>query len=410
MTLNPGRWPLGVRVGAALVLFALIPMAILAQFSLAAGREGVETAQLEAVEGAAGVASASVRQYLAGTLARADQLGTRPDVVAHLEANGAGDTLVLAGEADAPDIMSVVVANRDGIITAAVPQELEGSDVAGEWFAEARTGRLVVGRPQPGAPGTMGSVTVAAPGRNPGAAVQGVVALEVRGEDLLAALAETPLAAAGQALLTDPAGTVIAARDSRLVGQPLAALGLGDLAAAIDTEPSGTLIGVDLAGRGEQVAAWDAASSGITAVVLEPRSVFLGPIDRLRTTSGILLGVVGAVAALAAVVIARRLTRPVKALTTAARQVEQGTAVDPGALETAGRSHDDVGQLARVFARMASQVEARERTLRAEVRALKVEIDQERRRQAVEEVTETDFFRDLQQRAADMRRRAKGDT
>jgi uncharacterized OsmC-like protein len=57
---------------------------------------------------------------------------------------------------------------------------------------------------------------------------------------------------------------------------------------------------------------------------------------------------------------------------------------------------------------MAEQVAVRERRLKEQVRSLKVEVDQERRRKEVQEVTDSDFFRDLEGRAAEMRRRAKG--
>jgi hypothetical protein len=57
---------------------------------------------------------------------------------------------------------------------------------------------------------------------------------------------------------------------------------------------------------------------------------------------------------------------------------------------------------------MAEQVKVREQRLKEQVRSLKVEVDQERRRKEVQEVTDSDFFRDLEGRAAEMRRRAKG--
>ena len=77
--------------------------------------------------------------------------------------------------------------------------------------------------------------------------------------------------------------------------------------------------------------------------------------------------------------------------------------------EYVGRARDDLGRLARVFTHMAEQVAARERQLRAQVQALKVEIDQERRKKDVSDVVDSDFFKDLQTKAADMRRRVKGD-
>jgi methyl-accepting chemotaxis protein len=254
----------------------------------------------------------------------------------------------------------------------------------------------------------LASVTVAAPVRNPGLAVVGVAAMEVRGADVLFAANQAPVSPGGQILLVDPDGEVVAARDSRLLGRNLGDVGLGALVSAIAAEPAATLTGLNLDGRGAQVAAWNEAVPGLTSVVLQPRKVFMGPIDRLSNTTTVLFVLVGVVAIVAAALLARRLSRPVGVLTAAAGQVEAGEPVDDEALAVIGKSHDDVGRLARVFATMAEQVAARERKLRAQVRALKVEIDHERRRQAVEEVTDTEFFRDLQSRAAEMRARAKG--
>jgi hypothetical protein len=58
-----------------------------------------------------------------------------------------------------------------------------------------------------------------------------------------------------------------------------------------------------------------------------------------------------------------------------------------------------------VFAIMVSKVYQREQTLRQQVEALKIVIDETKRQMQVNEIAETDFFRDLQQKARDMRGR-----
>ena len=60
--------------------------------------------------------------------------------------------------------------------------------------------------------------------------------------------------------------------------------------------------------------------------------------------------------------------------------------------------------LARRFESMAREVLAREARLREQVRELRIEIDHARQARQVAEITETDFFRDLSGRAADLRR------
>jgi DNA-binding response OmpR family regulator len=96
--------------------------------------------------------------------------------------------------------------------------------------------------------------------------------------------------------------------------------------------------------------------------------------------------------------------RNVAAVTAAAAAVEGG-AFDPGTLESVAARGDSLGQLARVFQRMAREVQAREQRLRQQVQELRVQIDETRKARQVAEITETDYFQSLQQKARDLRRR-----
>ena len=88
----------------------------------------------------------------------------------------------------------------------------------------------------------------------------------------------------------------------------------------------------------------------------------------------------------------------------AAAAVEAGK-YDPTTLAEVSGREDALGGLARVFAKMAIEVHAREDALVREVRELKITIDRSRTERKVEEITETDFFRDLTSRAQDLRQR-----
>jgi hypothetical protein len=57
---------------------------------------------------------------------------------------------------------------------------------------------------------------------------------------------------------------------------------------------------------------------------------------------------------------------------------------------------------------MTTKVAQRERSLRHEVQESRIEIDETKRRQQVDEIVETDFFRDLQAEAQAQRRRRRG--
>lgn len=94
-------------------------------------------------------------------------------------------------------------------------------------------------------------------------------------------------------------------------------------------------------------------------------------------------------------------------VTAAADAVEAGT-FEMGELDRVATRDDALGQLARTFGRMAREVKAREDQLRAEVRELRIEIDQARQERQVAEITDSEYFQSLRERAADLRKTIKG--
>jgi nitrate/nitrite-specific signal transduction histidine kinase len=99
------------------------------------------------------------------------------------------------------------------------------------------------------------------------------------------------------------------------------------------------------------------------------------------------------------------ITNPLKIVTVAARALELGNSPDRARLQRATQGRDEVSQLARVFGRMADEVQSREGKLKRQVEELKIEIDLAKQESQVAEITETDFFRELQQKAQRMRAR-----
>jgi two-component system cell cycle response regulator len=86
----------------------------------------------------------------------------------------------------------------------------------------------------------------------------------------------------------------------------------------------------------------------------------------------------------------------------AAAAVEAQT-FEAESLDGVARRDDALGQLARVFQRMGREVVERERRLKDQVQQLRIEIDEARAAQRVAEITETDYFRDLQRKASGLR-------
>jgi CRP-like cAMP-binding protein len=81
---------------------------------------------------------------------------------------------------------------------------------------------------------------------------------------------------------------------------------------------------------------------------------------------------------------------------------------DPRSLDEVGQRKDALGQLARVFQRMANEVQAREQRLKQEVQQLRIALDEARQARQVAEITETEYFRQLQAEAQNLRDILKG--
>jgi len=109
------------------------------------------------------------------------------------------------------------------------------------------------------------------------------------------------------------------------------------------------------------------------------------------------------------ILISSRLVRPLKRLTAATARIAEGEYDLNVRSLVPTRFPDEMYSLAESFAQMAAKVDVREKTLTQEVQRLKVEIDHARRSEAVREITDSDSFTELLVKAAEMRRRMKGD-
>ncbi len=82
-------------------------------------------------------------------------------------------------------------------------------------------------------------------------------------------------------------------------------------------------------------------------------------------------------------------------VTAAAVAVDDGT-FTPHSLDAVAQRSDHLGQLARIFRQMAAHVEQRERLLKQQLLELTIEIDQAKRQQQVAQITQSDYFQELQ--------------
>lgn len=101
--------------------------------------------------------------------------------------------------------------------------------------------------------------------------------------------------------------------------------------------------------------------------------------------------------------VSRILTRPVVALTKAAELIGEGHYEQDLSGLTGSRFTDEIGTLARVFEIMVDKVRQREEKLKKQVADLQIMIDESKRQEQVAEIVDSDFFRDLQTKARNLR-------
>lgn len=93
-------------------------------------------------------------------------------------------------------------------------------------------------------------------------------------------------------------------------------------------------------------------------------------------------------------------------VTTAAAAVEAGQ-FTLDSLDSVAARTDALGQLGRVFQRMAQEVYTREQSLKQQVLELRIQIDEAKRERDVAEITETEYFQQLRDKASRLRKTRK---
>ena len=143
-------------------------------------------------------------------------------------------------------------------------------------------------------------------------------------------------------------------------------------------------------------------SAGALVVYLDANWVT----ENLKRVSNILLSIFALIYALVALLIwaiTRNATSQLTKLKSAASRVADGDytpiTLKPQAID------DEVSTLASLFNVMLDKVRGREEILKQKVVELEIQIDMKKRSKDVEEIVDTDFFRDLQERASTIRKR-----
>jgi len=113
---------------------------------------------------------------------------------------------------------------------------------------------------------------------------------------------------------------------------------------------------------------------------------------------GLLLGSV--------LLVSNGVTAPIRSLTNVARRIGEGQYET--VVARIGFFYDEVATLTQIFNIMVGKVREREERLKEQVVKLRLEIDEAKRRKQVRQITDSEFFRELQEKARTMRAQRKG--
>ncbi len=137
--------------------------------------------------------------------------------------------------------------------------------------------------------------------------------------------------------------------------------------------------------------------------------VFNSARQSLALVMGIFVGIFALVVVLINVLLRRDVIRPIGLMARVAQKISSDEMSAAGGelanLERISTRRDELGQTAGVFRQMANEVYTREQRLKLQVQELRIEVDEARKERQVAEVTDSAYFKELQQRAADLRKR-----
>lgn len=385
--LRPASWPLALKMAAALVLAAVLPMSITAWYNYTSSVKSLAEAERRNLERLALATSGRLSQLVEDSRRVTAFVATSPEVVELLEHPGeAGRRQVLARlqnlVATNPDLHLLTLMDATGrALVSTAPEVVGGNYGFRDYFKTAMAGHSNVTSIIVGAVAGRAGVYVAFPVRSGAGPVAGVVVLRLRAETI-GAIVEGARNLNREPFLVDGDGVLIHHRDDRLRFHslaPLAPTRQADIAAdqrfrlkhvdSLDMPAlSGAMVGAKHEGtidygssisKVQEVAGF-APVAGVDWVVgvTETHESFEAPLRSIFHRVLYSLGLVGAVFVGLAIMFARSISRPVLDLTRAADALKRG---DYGAAHVKVKSGDEIGALGRTFNVMIDVLKQRER-------------------------------------------------
>ncbi len=427
--LYPPAWSIAAKLSAALLSVAIIPMSFTAYYNLRQSLDSVEAGEYRKLELQATSTASRLDQLIIDIHRVLVQVSSDRNVVSFLTANAPGkrkafrlsmqQTLENISHSN-PDFDAIFLMDTQGKCVASTEPKFVGNKYNyREYFQQAIQGKSYVSTILVGQTTGRPGLFLSHPVQSEKGKIVGVAVFKIKGEDIWEIVNELR-GFQSYAFLVDQYGVIISHPDQSLLYHSLnplppktrkqvetdrryglkqiESLNIPELAVMVGAnDPGHTSYRLRLAQMPQIVGFAPLKEQPWVLGVNQPKAQFTAPLNRLIWQHGSIVLVVGGITAIIALLLARTISRPIRALTTAAKTLEQGD-FNPQELADVSRTHDDMGQLVRVFLHMAREVKTREQNLKQQVTALRIEIDETKRVNQVAEITENEHFKQLQKK------------
>ncbi|MBW4562713.1 MAG: HAMP domain-containing protein [Mojavia pulchra JT2-VF2] len=434
--LYPPGWSIAAKISAALVSVALIPMSFTTYYNLRQSLDSVEAGEYRKLELLATSTASRLDQLIIDIQRVVVQVSSDRNVVNFLTASTSSKQAALRPDLQQtlqnvfrsnPDFDAVFVMDKQGRAVAASDPKFLGQNYAfREYFRSSIQGKSYISSILVGETTKRPGMFFSQPVRSPSGEIVGVTVLKIKGEGIWAIADGLQVGSQSYTFLIDQQGVIIShfnksllyhslvplppetlkqvVQDRRYALNQIQSLGIPELQVMVRAKHAGHATYRFPPQQMPRIVGFAPLQEQPWVLgVSQPKKDFTKPLKRLIWLHGGSVLIVGGITAIIALLLARRISRPIYALTAAAQALEQDD-FDSQVLELRPKleklagSQDDMGQLVRVFLGMAEQVRMRHQKLKMQVRELHIEIDETKRANNVAEITENEHFRQLQQK------------
>lgn len=437
----PPAWSIAAKLSAALLCAALIPMSFNAYYNLQRSLVSAEENEYRKLELLAASTASRLDQLIIDVQRVVAQISSDRVVVAFLSATtreiqanirpGLQLTLENIFRSN-PEYDAVYLLDARGRCVASTdPTFLRVNYSFREYFQQAIRGHPYTSSILMGTTTGRPGLYLSSPVRSPRGRVVGVAVLKIREEDIAKIVNGSNLDGS-YAFLIDQQGVIVSHPNKSLMYHSLAPLSPQTQNQIIKQKQyrftavkslalpklATVMVGAKESGHASYYSSSEQTYQNVGFAPLEvepwvlgvnkPRAKFTAPLNRLIWQNSLSVVAVGAIATFMALLLARSIAKPIHILTAAAQALDRDD-FEPQVLKLhqqlvrVSRTPDDIGQLVRVFMHMAEEVRMRDQRLKLQVLELQIEVDETKRAYQVAEITTTDYFQQLQQKAKTLR-------